>query len=223
MIVCYNPKIKLFVVPYQGLRDFFFTKEVYFLHLFQGESPYQRSTYRYTPLLAWILTLNVWLTPLFGKMVFILFDILAGHAIFNLVRLCGHGHDLAKNCALLWLFNPISATVSSRGNAESVMAYLVLTSLTLLLQKRIILASLFYSLSIHVKIYPVTYALPIYLYLGYSEPVMSNISRKGIRKESLIDKLVAVFNALKPNKDRLTFIVMSSLLLGTLTAFFYWM
>ena len=35
----------------------------------QAESPYQRATYRYTPLLAYILLPNAWLHPAWGKMV----------------------------------------------------------------------------------------------------------------------------------------------------------
>lgn len=43
----------------------------------KGQSPYARSTYRYSPLLAWALVPNVLLHPLWGKALFCAADLLA--------------------------------------------------------------------------------------------------------------------------------------------------
>jgi len=43
----------------------------------QGGSPYERSTFRYTPLLAWALTPNVTTHKAFGKLLFCAADLLA--------------------------------------------------------------------------------------------------------------------------------------------------
>ncbi|GFR85391.1 GPI mannosyltransferase 1 [Elysia marginata] len=193
----------------------------------EGKSPFLRPTYRYTPLLAWILTPNIWISNVFGKLVFITFDLLIGYLLYQILHKLGHSKTACRYSALMWLFNPLCATVSSRGNAESVIAWLVLMTLSLLLQGRIAASAVFYALSVHFKIYPVTFALPIYLYLGMpsetaeSSTYVTEADSKGKSKYLSISKFVQVLLSLAPNKKRLVFISTAAAVLGTLTALFY--
>jgi phosphatidylinositol glycan class M len=49
----------------------------------RGESPYERDTYRYSPLIAAALLPNVWVHPVWGKVLFCGGDLLAGRGLHS--------------------------------------------------------------------------------------------------------------------------------------------
>ena len=179
----------------------------------QGKSPYLRPTYRYSPLLAGVLTGNIHIGMLFGKTLFIVCDVFAGYLIYRIVLLKHCHQKLALLCAQLWWFNPLPMAVSSRGNAESIMAMLVLATLYCAAHTSFrsqIAAYVLYALSVHLKIYPVTYALPIYLSL-----IGDTSKRLCVFSRCLhIDVLL--------NRKRIMFIVTSALTFLLLALLCYW-
>ncbi|ELU02643.1 hypothetical protein CAPTEDRAFT_223413 [Capitella teleta] len=157
-----------FTVKYTDVDYYVFTDAA--SHVIHGESPYSRATYRYTPLLAWALAPNIYVHPCFGKVIFIVCDILAAVLIHKILRSQSCSAQSSVFCAQLWLFNPITITVSTRGNAESVMSVLVLIALHYFTKnttlQSLVVASVTYAISVHVKIFPATYAVAIYFYVN---------------------------------------------------------
>ena len=134
-------------------------------HVYYDESPYDRHTYRYTPLLAWLLIPNITISPLFGKFMFCIFDIIAAGLIYIFVKEEKCGEAWATRCSLLYLFNPFVMAVSSRGNADCIVVVLVLLTLILYRERVFLLTGIALGFAIHFKIYPIIFSLPMYLAL----------------------------------------------------------
>ncbi|KAK9712481.1 GPI mannosyltransferase 1 [Basidiobolus ranarum] len=126
----------------------------------EGKSPYERATYRYTPLLAILLTPNIFLHKAFGKCLFVIADIVVGILIGKILQRRGLNQTKITFYTSLWLLNPVVANISTRGNAESLIGAMVLGFLYCLLTKRLYLGSFLFGLSVHFKMYPIIYALP---------------------------------------------------------------
>ncbi|KAI1812948.1 glycosyltransferase family 50 protein [Poronia punctata] len=122
-------------------------------------SPYERETYRYTPLLAWLLYPTVSLFFSFGKVVFAAADLLAGYLILLILqRHLRMSSDRACRFAAIWLLNPMVATISTRGSSEGLLGVLVTALLWAVLERRVVLSGLLLGLGVHFKIYPFIYA-----------------------------------------------------------------
>jgi len=67
---------------------------------------------------------------------------------------------------LISLLNPLTIVLSTRGSSDIIVLFLVLLSLWLLLSNKLILSALIYGLSVHFKIYPIIYSVPICLFLN---------------------------------------------------------
>ncbi|KAF2355949.1 Mannosyltransferase DXD [Trinorchestia longiramus] len=158
------------VVPYTDVDYHVLTDAARYVS--QGKSPFTRHTYRYTPLLAWLMLPNITWHAAWGKMLFCSLDCLAGYLIYCIVRL-GQTHDVAVRDCLLWLYNPILVAISTRGSSESVMAFLVLLMIYWHLKKKTIFTGLVLGAAVHFKLYPIIYSLPLYLSLEEREPRFS--------------------------------------------------
>ncbi|XP_013118154.1 GPI mannosyltransferase 1 [Stomoxys calcitrans] len=180
--------------------------------LLAGNSPFNRHTYRYSPLYAFMQIPNVVLYREMGKFIYSCFDILVALLIYSIVRnelqsqcnkavqylLAKYGkatkfsasvnygdsdtrkspERIAKASACFWLYNPLTAVISTRGNGDSFSSFFVIFTLYLLiksddcrenLKKRnwlIFIAGCIHGFAIHLRLYPLLFSLAYYLTLS---------------------------------------------------------
>lgn len=133
-----------------------------------GKSPYARDTYRYTPLLAWMLLPTTWGGWWFdfGKVLFALSDVLAGWLAYVILRSSyGMSKEQSVKFASLWLLNPMVAQISTRGSSEGLLALMVMALLWASLRRQYWLTGLAIGIAVHFKIYPFIYAASIFWWL----------------------------------------------------------
>ncbi|KAL8746243.1 MAG: hypothetical protein Q9190_001699, partial [Brigantiaea leucoxantha] len=161
-------------LPYTDVDYFVFTDAARYVS--QGRSPYERETYRYTPLLAWLLLPTSWPGTAwfsFGKFLFALSDIIAGYLILLILK-SPQGQNLPADRALkyasLWLLNPMVATISTRGSSEGLLGVMVVALLWTVVHNHIFLSGFLLGLAVHFKIYPFIYGVSILWYLESRPP-----------------------------------------------------
>lgn len=150
-------------LKYTDIDYLVFTDAARFTFASASASPYTRETYRYTPLLAWLLYPTTWPGTFwfsFGKVLFAAADIIAGYLIICVLRgpAVRMSEDRACRYASIWLLNPMVATISTRGSSEGLLGVLVMALLWAVLEKRVTLAGVLLGLGVHFKIYPFIYA-----------------------------------------------------------------
>lgn len=131
-----------------------------------GHSPYGRATYRYSPLLAYLLVPNVLIHRCWGKLIFSFADLVVGKCIESILVKQGFTEGKSLQYASLWLLNPLSINVSTRGSFDAVTSALVLGTTLLLLGGSTLCAALAYGFVVHLRVYPIIYAPAFALYLA---------------------------------------------------------
>ena len=154
-------------------------------HVAIFESPYERETYRYTPLLAVLMIPNIKIWYPIGKFLLSTIDVGVGYLIELLLKSQDSNsneektfNDIIKEkkdesyyayASLFYLYNPLTIVICTRGSADCIITFLVLLSLIYLEKKKYYLSALIYGFAVHFKIYPIIYAPSLFLYLIYKE------------------------------------------------------
>jgi phosphatidylinositol glycan class M len=180
-------------------------------YVYNGGSPYDRHTYRYTPLAAYIVLVNNMIHPVCGKLVFCLCDGLMSlilWRIFEAIMPASKRENIWLYVAF-WTFNPLTVNLSTRGSNDNLISLLVFIALYYLLKKQYILSAIFYGLSVHFKIYPIIYAPALYLFIDAD----FNLIKQGKKWEAFKKGLIS--------KDKLIFTLVSAGTFIGLTYYFY--
>ncbi|EJD02392.1 glycosyltransferase family 50 protein [Fomitiporia mediterranea MF3/22] len=187
------------VVKYTDVDYRVFTDAARFL-LHPTISPYYRETYRYTPLLALIMTPNILLHPSFGKYLFSACDIIVGVLLYKLLLSTVLPRTMpeatneqrerhATLYASLHLLNPMVFSISTRGSSESTLGALVIMTLYLAMiprktQRTWDATAVMLGAATHWKIYPLIYGVSIVA-------VMASESAKDSSINSWVQDLVS--------------------------------
>lgn len=216
-------------LKYTDIDYLVFTDAARFVSQQHPEGPYARETYRYTPLLAWMLLPTTWTAPSywlsvaffsFGKILFAVADLVAGWLIVEVLTMRGGGKGnasvgmdaaRARKFATIWLLNPMVATISTRGSSEGLLAVMVMALLWAVLSRKVTLAALLLGFGVHFKIYPFIYAPAIVWWMddekmaeGTQDPVSSSSS-------SFVDTIAAFLTASRLKLALLSLITFVSL------------
>ncbi|MBW0476169.1 hypothetical protein O181_015884 [Austropuccinia psidii MF-1] len=137
-------------------------------------SPYDRATYRYTPLLALLLTPNELLHPCWGKLLFSTSDLMIGMLLYRLspTKLGSLNHIWAVTG--IWLLNPFVINISTRGSSEALLGLVVVGFLYLSERKRWDSAAALLGLAVHLKLYPGIYGATVWSRLASDNPSRSS-------------------------------------------------
>lgn len=134
-------------------------------YVLEGGSPYDRHTYRYTPLLAYLVMPSIYWFG-FGKLIFVLSDLLTAHYLGLILKLSTRlSEEHIDNLLALWIFNPFAINISTRGSADTLIGLMIVIAIYYLLKGKILKAGLIFGFAAHFKIYPLLYALPMYFYI----------------------------------------------------------
>jgi phosphatidylinositol glycan class M len=174
-------------------------------YISRGQSPYARDTYRYTPLLAWLIYPTVWSGQFwfsFGKILFAIGDVATGWMMFRILKEYRKmSNERALKFASIWLLNPMVATISTRGSSEGLLGVFVTALLWAVLAKQRPLAGFLLGFAVHFKIYPFIYAASMIWWLDDTQ-TGTEVSVQEQAVESLFSRLR---NFLNPARIYLVF------------------
>lgn len=144
-----------------------------------SRSPYERLGYRYPPLLALLVTSNIYIHRLSGKFIFAAFDSLITYVTYEFLNEFEEknnttkSRETAKRWATIWTFNVVSINICTRGSADSITNFFVIVLIHVLVNLNdIMFSGAILGFLVYWRIYPVIYITTIVAFLFSAESDM---------------------------------------------------
>ncbi|KAG5498698.1 hypothetical protein JKF63_02985 [Porcisia hertigi] len=186
-LIFYGGLVRIALLIYATFHDYYFrvkyTDIDYTIvvdgarEMLHGGTPFDRTTYRYTPLLACLALPAVLIANPLGKVVFTMSDLGAAYYCFRILTRFSTERSAKWMVALSILFNPIVLNVSTRGNSDMLISFMSMGVLAKFSERRYYMAAAILGFAVHFKIYPVIYTLPLVLSVWESTKQPSFFSR----------------------------------------------
>ena len=129
-----------------------------FRYMAKGVSPFGRTTYRWSPFVAIFLLGNY--HTFIGKISFIAGDIITGWLVQRTLDSLGCPEKVRFVSTVVWLLNPYTITMSTRGSFESITSALLVGVLHSVLENQVVIAAILYGIVTHLRIYPIIFSIP---------------------------------------------------------------
>ncbi|KPI90161.1 putative mannosyltransferase [Leptomonas seymouri] len=172
-LLFYGAVVRCALLLYSAFHDHFFrvkyTDIDYMIvvdgakEMLHGGSPFDRVTYRYTPLLAVLVLPAALVANPLGKVVFTLSDLGAAYYCYSILQRFATVRSAKWMVMIFILFNPVVLNVSTRGNSDMIVSFMSMGVLAKFAEGRTFMAAAILGFAVHFKIYPIIYALPLVL------------------------------------------------------------
>ncbi|CCW61621.1 unnamed protein product [Phytomonas sp. EM1] len=160
--------VRIILILYSTIHDEYFRvkyTDIDYMILTDGaraivdahKCPFERTTYRYTPLLALLMVPSVVWFDAFGKLLFSLCDLGVLHLCERLLDRYSVRESKLQMLKVFIAFNPVVLNVSTRGNSDMLMTLINLIAMALYDCRRYYAAAGMLGFGAHFKIFPLIY------------------------------------------------------------------
>ena len=162
-------------------------------------NPYNRETFRYSPIIAWLVIPNNYISQDYGKILFSCIDTICSYIMHLIIlqlqpeRSSSDEGDIRQfscnsnilslnptSVVWLWALNPLSIVLSTRGSFDCISNLMLVMTMFHVIKKHFVFAGLWYGLFIHFRIYPIIYILVflVYIFNNHKTSAVDSSSQK---------------------------------------------